>query len=206
MLLSVNPTRMELLRLRERLNLAKKGHKLLKDKLEVLMRNFIDVAANFVEKRKEFDKRFINLENKYYVATSNYLIDLLEGLFLGSTFRTELNVRDASIMNVKYPVFSIKNSGSPLAYPVTFTPSSLDDVFTELIELVAQIAELASLQQEIYLTAKEIAKIRRRVNALEYVMIPNLEETIKYITQKLEEMERENIARLLKMKDIIRSH
>jgi V/A-type H+-transporting ATPase subunit D len=197
---------MELLRLRDRLVLAKRGHKLLKDKLEVLLRNFINVAASFVEKRETFDSAFNKLKGKYYSAISSYSDDSLEAMLFGSTVKTDLSSKFSSIMNVRYPVFSINYSGSPFSYPLTFTPSELDGVFEEFIQLFPLIAELASMQQEIYLTAMEIAKIRRRVNALEYVMIPNLEETIAYIMQKLEEMDRENIVRLLKIKDIIRSH
>ncbi|MGB9694747.1 MAG: V-type ATP synthase subunit D [Caldisericaceae bacterium] len=206
MLLSVNPTRMELLRLRERLVLAEKGHKLLKDKLEGLMRNFIEVSTSFVEKRAKFDQAFNEIRKKYYASVSSYDDDELEEMFFGSNMDVNISSRTASIMNVKYPIFSIDYSGCPFAYPLTFTRSELDSVFLEFLKLLPSIAELASLQQEIYLTAMEIAKIRRRVNALEYVMIPNLEETIKYINQKLEEMDRENIARLLKIKDIIRNH
>lgn len=205
-LLSVNPTRMELLRLRERLVLAVKGHKLLKDKLEGLMRNFIKVSMSFVKKRGAFDNTFNELRRKYYAAVSSYRDDELEEMFFGSSMKVNISSKTASIMNIKYPVFSIDYSGSPFSYPLTFTHSDLDSVFLEMLRLLPLIAELASLQQEIYLTAIEIAKIRRRVNALEYVMIPNLEETIKYINQKLEEMDRENIAKLLKIKDIIRSH
>jgi V/A-type H+-transporting ATPase subunit D len=197
---------MELLRLRERLILAVKGHKLLKDKLEGLMRNFIAVSIRFVEKRGAFDDAFNELRRKYYTAVSSYDDNELEEMFFGSNMNVNISSKTASIMNVKYPVFSIDYSGSPFSYPLTFTHSELDSVFVEFLKFLPLISELASLQQEIYLTALEIAKIRRRVNALEYVMIPNLEETIKYINQKLEELDRENIAKLLKIKDIIRSH
>lgn len=206
MLLNVNPTRMELLRLKERLVLAKRGHKLLKDKLEGLMKNFLNVAKDYVEKRKSFDERFVKALKKFELSTQDIKEDKLESLLIGGNFTLEISYKLANVMNVKYPKFEAKKSGTPFAYPFTLTPIMLDDTYMEILSLIEELVQLASLQQELYSIALEVAKVRRRVNALEYIMIPNLEETIKYIEGKLEEMDRENIARLLKMKDIIRGH
>lgn len=206
MLLNVNPTRMELLRLRDRLILAEKGHKLLKEKLEGLMRNFLDVANQFIKKRSDFDKEFSNLIKRYYIFTSAYSQEELESLFSGSSFTINLSSKEISIMNVHYPVFSLKTEGQAFSYPYLFTETPLDRVFIDFRRLLDKMVELASIQQELFLISLEISKVRRRVNALEYVMIPNLIETVKYITDKLEELERENIVRLLKVKDIISEH
>ena len=206
MLLNVNPTRMELLRLRDRLILAEKGHKLLKEKLEGLMRNFLDVANQFIKKRSDFDKEFSNLIKRYYIFTSAYSQEDLESLFSGSSFTINLSSKEISIMNVHYPVFSLKTEGQAFSYPYLFTETPLDRVFIDFRKLLDKMVELASIQQELFLISLEISKVRRRVNALEYVMIPNLIETVKYITDKLEELERENIVRLLKVKDIISEH
>jgi len=206
MLLNVNPTRMELLRLRDRLILAEKGHKLLKEKLEGLMRNFLDVANQFIKKRSDFDKEFSNLIKRYYIFTSAYSQEELKLLFSGSSFTINLSSKEISIMNVHYPVFSLKTEGQAFSYPYLFTETPLDRVFIDFRRLLDKMVELASIQQELFLISLEISRVRRRVNALEYVMIPNLIETVKYITDKLEELERENIVRLLKVKDIISEH
>ena len=206
MLLNVNPTRMELLRLRDRLILAERGHKLLKEKLEGLMRNFLDVANQFIKKRSDFDKESSNLIKRYYIFTSAYSQEELKSLFSGSSFTINLSSKEISIMNVHYPVFSLKAEGQAFSYPYLFTETPLDRVFIDFRRLLDKMVELASIQQELFLISLEISKVRRRVNALEYVMIPNLIETVKYITDKLEELERENIVRLLKVKDIISEH
>ena len=206
MLLNVSPTRMELLKLKERYALAKRGHKLLKDKLEGLMRGFLDVANKFIKRREALDKEFMKLQSSYYVSIADLSTDELNALFLGSNFSINITSETKAIMNVKFPVFKEEMKGVPYAYPITFTHREVDDVFREMKDVIREIIALSSIERELYLIAEEISKTRRRVNALEYIMIPDIEETIKYISSKLEEMERGNIARLLKIKDIIRSH
>ncbi|MCD6106848.1 MAG: V-type ATP synthase subunit D [Caldisericaceae bacterium] len=206
MLINVNPTRMELLRLKERYVFAKRGHKLLKDKLEGLMRDFLDVANKFIENRKEVDEKFMHLQRNFYVSVADIYTDELFSLLLGSSFLVDMTVEEESVMNVKFPVFKEKEEGIPYSYPITFTHEEIDIVFKEMKEILKEIITLSSVERELYCIAEEISKTRRRVNALEYIMIPDLEETIKYISGKLEEMERGNIARLLKIKDTIRSH
>ncbi len=206
MLLNVNPTRMELLKLKERHTLAKKGHKLLKEKLEGLMRNFLEVAKEYIEKRKKLDEEFLEVQRDFYIATAGNSAEEVDALLMGSSYRLSVKSKEKSVMNVRYPVFTAEESGIPFAYPLAMTNSLMDESFNKMRKVIANIIELSYIEEELYLVAREIAKTRRRVNALEYIMIPDLEETIKYITNKLEEMDRENIARLLKMKDIIRSH
>lgn len=206
MLLSVNPTRMELLRLKQRLLLAKRGHKLLKDKLEGLMRNFLIVANTYVEKRMNFDEKFLEICRRYYSATAGFTNDQLKEFFSSNNYALNVGYKEQNVMNVRFPVFSSNPTGIPMAYPLAYANETLDSAFIMFIKILPELFEIASLQQQIQLIALEISKTRRRVNALEYVMIPNLEETTKYITGKLEEMERSNISRLLKIKDIIRGH
>ncbi len=206
MLLNVNPTRMELLRLKRRYVLAKKGHKLLKEKLEGLMRNFLEVAHDYIGKREKLDEEFIEVQREFYMATAGISEEETDALLLGGNYKLEIESEEKSVMNVRYPVFKVKEFGIPFAYPLTITNTLLDKSFERMRKVIADMVELSYIEEELYLVASEISKTRRRVNALEYVMIPDLEDTIKYITNKLEEMDRENIARLLKMKDIIRSH
>ncbi len=206
MLINVNPTRMELLQLKERYVFAKRGHKLLKDKFEGLMRDFLDVANKFIESRKELDEKFMHLQRNFYVSVADISTDELFSLLLGSSFSVDMTVEEKSVMNVKFPVFKEKEEGIPYSYPITFTHEEIDIVFKEMKEILKEIITLSSVERELYCIAEEISKTRRRVNALEYIMIPDLKETIKYISGKLEEMERGNIARLLKIKDTIRSH
>lgn len=206
MLLSVNPTRMELLRLKQRLLLARRGHKLLKDKLEGLMRNFLIIANIYIEKRMNFDEKFLEVCGRYYSGTAGYTNDQLREFFSSNNYTLDVDYKEQNVMNVKFPVFSYTTTGIPISYPLAYTNEVLDSAFLMFAKILPELFEIASLQQQIYLIALEISKTRRRVNALEYVMIPNLEETTKYITGKLEEMERSNISRLLKMKDIIRGH
>ncbi|MBP8613027.1 MAG: V-type ATP synthase subunit D [Candidatus Atribacteria bacterium] len=206
MLLDVNPTRMELLRLKDQLDLAVRGHKLLKDKLEGLMKNFLKIAKDYAKFRKDFDEKFVLALKKFEVNTRDIEPESLESLLDGGSFEMDISYKIRNVMNVKYPQFSVRTAGSPIGYPYTLTSASLDDVFVDLLKLFDTLVELASIQQELYSIALEVGKVRRRVNALEYVMIPNLQETIAYIEEKLEEMERENTTRLLKIKDIIRGH
>ncbi len=206
MLLRVNPTRMELLRLKQRLQLARRGHKLLKDKLEGLMRNFLFLAGEFVRRKAEFDRKMLLVQSKYYASVATYTDDHLDMIFSENAFRLNLEIGEGFVMNIRYPKLKAIPEGNAISYPLVMTDELLDDAFSGFLEILPELVSLASLQQQIFLVAFEISKTRRRVNALEYVMIPNLEETTKYITGKLEEMERSNISRLLKIKDLIRGH
>lgn len=203
MRLNVNPTRMELLALKDRLSLARRGHKLLKDKLEGLLKNFLDLSNQFIRRREEFDYKFSEILKRYYTLTASYTPEELELILSGGDFKINLSQKELSIMNVRFPVFLSEFQGTPYSYPFTFLNSDFDLLYHDVRESLLELIELSSIQQELFLIALEISKVRRRVNALEYIMIPNLEETVKYIADKLEELERENIARLLKVKDII---
>ena len=206
MILKVNPTRMELLRLQKRFVLARRGHKLLKDKLEGLMKMFIRLAEEYGDYRAQVDRELPDALAAFKGQTATYPAVVVE--LLSRTVSTRLNIEAGTraVMNVALPVlsFSISDFESPSF--AGLEGAGVEASLLRLYELMPSIVKLAQIEASIRLMAEEIERTRRRVNALEYVMIPNLEETIRFITSKLDENERANTTRLLKIKEMIRSH
>jgi V/A-type H+-transporting ATPase subunit D len=206
MILKVNPTRMELLRLQKRFVLARRGHKLLKDKLEGLMKTFIRLAEEYGDYRAHVDHELPDALAAFKGQTATYPAVVVE--LLSRTVSTRLNIEAGTktVMNVALPVlsFSISDFESPSF--AGLEGAGVEASLLRLYELIPSIVKLAQIEASIRLMAEEIQRTRRRVNALEYVMIPNLEETIRFITSKLDENERANTTRLLKIKEMIRSH
>ncbi len=203
--LNVSPTRMELSRLKKRLATARRGHKLLKDKRDELMKKFLKII------RKNQDLRF-RLEDMALAAERNFVMasalmseqNLEEALMYPSrTVSTAVSVKN--IMGVEVPVFDyhVEEGGELYCYGFANTSAELDDAVNAMNALLPVLLELAAVEKSAQLMAHEIEKTRRRVNALEYVMIPQLEETIRYISMKMEENERGNITRLMKVKDMV---
>ncbi|MDO9099259.1 MAG: V-type ATP synthase subunit D [Caldisericota bacterium] len=206
MILRVNPTRMELLRLRKRHQLAKRGHKLLKDKQEGLMKRFIELAEQYVRYQRRVSRELPTILADFVGQTAGYPVDVVD--ILSRTTSTELDVRvlTQSVMNVPLPklTFSVEKFESP-----TFSGidgAGIEASLLHLYRLLPSLMKVAEIETGIRLMADEIERTRRRVNALEYVMIPNLEETIRFISSKLDEGERATITRLLKIKEMILSH
>jgi V/A-type H+-transporting ATPase subunit D len=206
MRLNVNPTRMELLNLKKRIGIAKRGHKLLKDKQDELMRRFLelikdvkDLRVNVEEALKEIFKRFMFLSSMMSQES------LEEALAMPSKV-ISLKIAKSHIMNLQVPKYEATVEGDILCYGYGETNGDLDLSLNELDKILKDMIMLAEKEKTITLMAEEIISTRRRVNALEYILIPNLTETIKYITMRLSEMERSNLARLMKLKDIIRKH
>lgn len=206
MILRVNPNRMELLRLRRRLVLAQRGHKLLEDKLEELMRRFMSLL-------KDIDR----VKEDFRVRTENILQDLLycritssKENFQGSLSRISAQIAIAvstvRIMNVKVPHFEIEALKIDKHYDYFSTSAQLDFVVSGSKDYLESIVKLASLLKTLEILSDEIERTRRRVNALEYMLIPSIQDTIRYITQKLNEFERGNLVRLMRVKEIVRSH
>jgi len=200
MRLAVNPTRMELLRLRKRHVVAKRGHKLLKDKLDGLMKDFGNYAKAYRETRLAVDEELPRVL-KFFVlaeATSSRLIteDALE------LTRQDLHIveKPKRIMSVVVPHLEITFGESAGGYSLIHTSSELDKAIAGLKAFLPKLLEMAELEQTIRLLSQEIEKTRRRVNALEHTIIPRMEETIKYIKGKLDEMERSTTSRLMKIK------
>ena len=205
--LNVNPTRMELARLKERLELASRGHKLLKDKQDELMRQFITLIRENNELRNEVEEKIEAGMRSYSIANA-----LLHNNFIGEVMTTpsqsvSLNIDQENIMNIRVPQMNFNYEDTPddisdISYGYLNSNSDLDSAIEQMLDVMPRMLELAEIEKRCQLMADEIEKTRRRVNALEYMTIPQLEETIYFIEMKLEEKERAEITRLIKVKDM----
>lgn len=210
MRLNVNPTRMELTRLKKRLKTATRGHKLLKDKQDELMKRFIELAKENNELRMKVEKELSGSLKEFMMAKSTIGTQMLETAISMPTEVINLNVDSKNIMSVNVPVMEFVREGSEGAsiYPYGYaqTTAELDGAIKKLFDILPDLLKLSEVEKTCQLMADEIEKTRRRVNALEYVMIPQLQETIKYIVMKLDENERGTLTRLMKVKDIIQNN
>ncbi len=204
--LSVNPTRMEFGRLKKRLVVAIRGHKLLKDKQDELMRQFIALIKYNNDLRKNVERKLQNVFKDFVMAKAVLGSEFLEEAIFYTTSKLTFDVGVKNVMSVKVPVFNfnrIKENDVNLSYGFFNTSSELDLSIMNLKMVFSELLELAEVEKSTQLMADEIEKTRRRVNALEYRTIPDLEETIKYIRMKLDENERGALTRLMKVKEII---
>jgi len=203
MRLNVNPNRMELLRLRKRLVLAERGHKLLKDKLEEIMSRFLKIMRQMTELQEKIgnklDKVFLSFA---LVRARSSQADLEQLIPEG-----ELTVHPekVKIFNLAIPRFELKEQVTA-DYDLLNTESELDVGIKKMREVMEELMEFARLWKAIELLAREIDVTRRRVNALEHILIPNIKETIKYISSRLDEMERSYQVQLMRVKEIVREH
>ncbi len=206
-MMRVNPTRMELTRLKKRLQVAVRGHKLLKDKRDEMMRRFIELIKKNKELREEVERDLSQALGDFVIARAVMSSETLEEAIMVPARTLSLEVSKRNIMSVDVPVIQFKEGEDREegAYPYGFASTSgeLDSAISTLSGILPRMLELAEMEKTCQLLADEIEKTRRRVNALEYVMIPQLEETIRYITMKLDENERGNLTRLMKVKDMI---
>lgn len=194
---------MELLQLKKKMQVAVRGHKLLKDKLEGLLKDFMQIVAEYKQLRRDVDNRIAELFKNLILASATMPREAFLTALAFPTCTTELDVTEKLIMNVRVPSFTLKIEGILLSYSLENTTCDLDIAMGELREVLEQMVKLAELEKTIELVAAEIEKTRRRVNALEYVLIPQQEEAIKFIEGKLDELERGNITRLMKIKQIL---
>ena len=203
----MNPTRMELTRLKKRLSVALKGHKLLKDKRDELMRQFLDMVRANKILREQVEEKIMQANQSFALASSLMQKEVFTSALMMPKQEVKLSIEPKNIMSVNVPVFNIKqrsqNKGDMFSYGYAFTSADLDKSVTLLSEVFPQLLELAQKEKAVQMLAGEIEKTRRRVNALEHVMIPNYMDTIKYITMKLDENERSNLTRLMKVKDMM---
>lgn len=203
MKLAVNPNRMELLRLRKRLVLAERGHKLLKDKLEEIMRRFLEIMRRLHDLQgdvsRKLDKVFLSFA---LVRCRNSLAELEELLPDGKLI---LDPGAERVFNLSIPKFGIKE-WTVSDYDLLNTESELDIGVKKMQELFGDLMEMARLWKAVELLSSEIEMTRRRVNALEHNLIPNIKETISYISGRLEEMERSYQVQLMRVKEIVRGH
>ena len=205
--LNVNPTRMELTRLRKRLATAARGHKLLKDKQDELMRRFILLVKENNVLRDRVEKALAEAMNSFVLAKTSISEPFIEEMFSNDRETIDLEINETHIMSVPVPTMSFSYTrdmmdSSPIDYGYLDSTIEMDFAVNRMEEVLPDLFELTEIEKTCQLLAREIEKTRRRVNALEYMTIPQLEETIYYIQMKLEENERSNITRLIKIKDM----
>jgi len=206
--LNVNPTRMELSKLKKTLATSTRSHKLLKDKQDELMRQFISLVKDNNKLRKEVEEKLQSSLKDFVMARAVMSSEFLEEAIVYPKEHITVDVKEKNIMSVSVPVMNFKrqlegDEGSIYPYGFANTSSELDDTLSKLYGILPQLLELAEVEKSCQLMADEIEKTRRRVNALEYRTIPDLEETIKYIRMRLDENERASITRLMKVKSMI---
>ena len=201
------PTRMELSRLKKKLATATRGHKLLKDKRDELMRQFLDIVKECKLLRESVETKIEKANKNISIARSFMQREVLETALLMPKQGIEIEVSEKNIMSVDIPVFESKmrtdNLYDVFSYGYAFTNSDLDSGILALSEALPDILKLAEKENAAKILADEIEKTRRRVNALEHVMIPDLQHNIRFISMKLDENERSSQARLMKVKDMM---
>lgn len=204
---TINPTRMELTRLKGRLKTATRGHKLLKDKRDELMKQFLEIVRRNRELRQKVEAGLERANAGFTVAAALMSPEMLEQALLYPKQSVELDMTSKNIMSVNVPVYSFhtRNEDPTEIYPYGFAQTSgeLDAALEALSQVFQDMLELAQVEKTMQLLAADIEKTRRRVNALEYVMIPDFQQKIRYISMKLDENERGNITRLMKVKEMV---
>jgi H(+)-transporting ATP synthase, vacuolar type, subunit D len=206
-ILNVNPTRMVLTQLKKRLKTASRGHKLMKDKRDELVKRFIELARENKVLRDSVESRITEVYAGMTIARAVMHKEVMDESLMYPKQGVEVTIDHESIMSVRVPVFDFifKSPNDADIYPYGFSETSgeLDGAIKRLSDIFPDMLELAAIEKKIALLAEEVEKTRRRVNALEYIVIPNLQDTIRYIRMKLDENERGNQTRLIKVKDMI---
>ena len=207
-LLNVNPTRMELTKLKKKLATAVRGHKLLKDKQDELVRQFIALVKHNNELRDKVEANLDGTLKEFMLTRAVLSSEVVEEALSFPKESISVEISTKNVMSVNVPVMEFKRKleddpGSIYPYGFANTSPELDQVVGKLYSILPQLLELAEVEKSTQLMADEIEKTRRRVNALEYMTIPQLQETIKYIRMKLDENERGALVRLMKVKDMI---
>lgn len=204
--LNVNPTRMELGKLKKRLATARRGHKLLKDKCDELMKTFLESVRENKELRLKVENSVSDVHSSFTVASALTSGEIMEESLVYPKNEGELTVSSRNIMSVNVPEYTFrmkKETDGLYGYGFAFTSGELDSAVEELNNILPDLLRLAEVEKKSQMLAEEIEKTRRRVNALEHVLIPQYMETIKYITMKLDENERSTTTRLMKIKDMM---
>lgn len=203
----VNPTRMELTRLKKKLVTATKGHKLLKDKRDELMRQFLDLVREDMALRQKVEAGILSANKNFVIAKAGMSEQILNTALMSPKQEVYLEASKKNVMSVDIPVFKTRtrtaDANDIYSYGFAFTSGDLDDAVKSLADILPDMLRLAEVEKSCQLMAAEIEKTRRRVNALEHVIIPETQENIKYITMKLDENERSTQIRLMKVKDMM---
>ena len=202
-----NPTRMELTRLKGKLKTAQRGHKLLKDKRDELMKQFLDTVREVRTLRAQVEEELMRVHSSFTVASALMSGKALEQALMYPTQGVELDMTFRNVMSVNVPIYHYKtrtdDAGDIFPYGFAATSGELDGAVAALGEVFQSMLQLAQIEKTAQLMAEEIEKTRRRVNALEYVVIPKTEEAIRYISMKLDENDRATTTRLMKVKDML---
>ena len=203
----VNPTRMELTRLKKKLVTATKGHKLLKDKRDELMRQFLDLVRENMALRQKVEAGILSANKNFVIAKAGMSEQILNTALMSPKQEVYLEAAKKNVMSVDIPVFKTRtrtaDANDIYSYGFAFTSGDLDDAVKSLADILPDMLRLAEVEKSCQLMAAENEKTRRRVNALEHVTIPETQENIKYITMKLDENERSTQIRLMKVKDMM---
>jgi len=203
----ITPTRMELTRLKKKLATATRGHKLLKDKRDELMRQFLEKVRENRSLREKVEAGIMAANKNFLLARAGMQDQVLNTAMLAPKQRVSVESGVENVMSVDIPTFSFKtrspDQNDIFSYGFAFTSSDLDGAVQSLADIFPDMLELAQCEKACQLMAAEIEKTRRRVNALEHVMIPELQANIKYISMKLDENERSTQIRLMKVKDMV---
>ncbi len=202
--IKVNPNRMELMNLKKRLKLAARGHKLLKGKQDELVQRFIEIVHENRELRISVEEELSKAYSSFLIAKAVMPEEELEEAIMIPSMEMHLTPGQKAIMNLRVPTFELKAGGDPVCYGYTETSVELDNAIQIFAEILKKLVRLAEVEKSVIELAEEIIRTRRRVNALEYILMPNLQETIKFVKMKLDENERSTLARLMKVKDIVR--
>lgn len=205
--LQVKPTRMELSRLKKRLLTSTRGHKLLKDKRDDLMKKFLELARENMKLRTEMEEKISRVYDGFIIAGASMEDAVLQEALMLPQYQVSTDVKSRNIMGIHVPDFQFtdtaKKGNDIYPYGFAFTSGDLDASVEALQDVLPLLLKLAQVEKTVQLLAEEIERTRRRVNALEYVQIPALQENIRRITMKLAENERGNLARLMKIKDMM---
>ena len=203
----VTPTRMELTRLKKKLVTAVKGHKLLKDKRDELMRQFLDLVRENMALRQKVEAGILSANKNFVIAKAGMSEQILNTALMSPKQEVYLEAGKKNVMSVDIPVFQTKtrtaDANDVYSYGFAFTSGDLDGAVKSLADILPDMLRLAEVENSCQLMASEIEKTRRRVNALEHVIIPETQQNIKYITMKLDENERSTQIRLMKVKDMM---
>jgi len=199
----VKPTRIELLKLRDRLKKSKRGHKLLKEKRDGLMKKFMDIIKQAKVKRKELEEKFSDTGKEFAIISSSFSQEEIEEFFLIPSYNIDIQTKEENIMGVKVPNFKCEIEKKDKDYSYISFPIAMEKSIKRFQDLLSLMLELANIEHAARLLSFEIEKTRRRVNALEYIIIPQIEGGIKYISSKLDETERFEKVIRMKIKELI---
>ena len=206
MKLDIPPTRMQLLRLKRRSVIARRGHKLLKDKQDELMRRILELIGKIRDSRLKIELELKKAFGYFYFASSKQSPKAIDEALLATTKVIDVVYTTERVLNLKIPKFKQTVSGGLIGYSFMTTSGDLDLALLKIDQLISRLLKLAELEKTLELLAAEIEKTRRRVNALEYILIPSIDETIKFIKLKMSEMERSDLTRLMRVKEIVRGN